>query len=214
MHVTDVLLFGPLKCQCPHFATRFVRSVSLQGLILPEIISTFQHRVRKEKIPITMAVQHSYFHNLPVEVLAMVFQSLRRLPHCLRSLAQTCRRVSDLIIPMLYSSIYLRTPDSCKQLAATVIRNPRLASLVRELQVHYHDARNDENHDAVLDVLLEVENLEILSLRSVPLYQVLEESSHKLLSMFVPKKSIDVECHTQYIGHRLRSCESETRDSF
>lgn len=66
-------------------------------------------------------------------------------------------------------------------------QNPWLSSLVREFQIDYHEAGRNENHDALLGIVPEMQNLENLDLKSLPLSGVLEESNHRLLAMFVPK---------------------------
>lgn len=157
----------------------------------------------------TMAVQDSLFHNLPLELLDMIFQHLRRSPHSIYSLALTCRRFCVLTTPALYSSICLTDPVSSKQLARILQQSSSLSSLVLELQVHFHDARADQTHEALLDAIVEMHNLESLSLRSVPLKGIFESTNHRLLTALGRNKDyVEIESPTQYVGQRLRSCKS------
>lgn len=84
-------------------------------------------------------------------------------------------------------------------------QNLWLSSLVREFQINYCEAGRNENHDSLLEILPEMQNLEILDLRSLPLSGVLEESSHRLLAMFVPKIIVEDEPHVLCAGLTLRS---------
>lgn len=158
-----------------------------------------------------MTTTNSLFPNLPTELLEIIFNTLRRLPGSLRSLAQTSRRFYNIINPILYSSICLRNSSSGQKFAETVQSSSALSSLVRELQVHYHQERIDKVHESLLDALFELKNLETLSLRSVPLDCVLEEQSNRLLGMFVPRNElVEMRPGSAIAGHRLRSCKSSS----
>lgn len=162
---------------------------------------------------IIMTVETSPFHNLPVELLNLIFQNLRRLPDCLCSLALSCRKFREITSPILYSSIFLTDRRNCEQLSRTIIKRPWLSSFVRELQVHYHDdshspaSLKDQNHEPLLEVVFELQYLETLVLRSLPLPPILDEASHRLLGMFSRRKT-GIKSGTQYAGQRLRSCMS------
>ncbi|KAJ5766105.1 uncharacterized protein N7511_003721 [Penicillium nucicola] len=81
---------------------------------------------------------------------------------------------------------------------------PTLSSLVRELQIHYHDEETDEVHEPLIDTLWELENIESLSLRSLPLKGIFEEQSNRLMGIFAPRIKID-ELRPRLAGQNLRS---------
>jgi hypothetical protein len=150
-----------------------------------------------------------FFEHLPTELLVLIFNNLRRQPGSLRTLAQTCRRFYNIIIPILYSSICLRDSTHGEKFARTVQVSSTLASLVRELQVHYHDDSRDTPHVSLVIAVEELRNLEKLSLRSVPLEGLLEQRSHRLLGVFAPRnRPIEMKPSSGITPHRLRSCKS------
>ncbi|KAJ5781235.1 hypothetical protein N7457_006395 [Penicillium paradoxum] len=157
-------------------------------------------------------VANSQLYNLPVELLDMVFQNLRGSQHSLNSLAHTCRKFHELTIPILYSSIFLTDPASCEQLYRTIQKYPTFCSYVLELQVHRHHgsdnpfAAEGQTNEALLDVLWELPNLEALILKSLPFRSVLDDTSHRLLRMFIKRRGIvEIDSDTQYVGQKLRS---------
>lgn len=157
-----------------------------------------------------MAFQISIFETLPLELLEIIFQYLRESPYSLSSLTLACRTFYVLGTPTLYSSVRLTNPASSAKLQRTFYENSWLASLGRELQVHFHDSQAGQTHEPLLGAIVEMQNLESLIMCRVPLRGILDSTNHKLLSKLVrDKDNLEVERPTHYVGQKLRSCKSQ-----
>ncbi|CDM33130.1 hypothetical protein DTO006G1_5504 [Penicillium roqueforti] len=148
-----------------------------------------------------MTVPDSILLNLPVELLEMIFQHLQRSPSSLYSLTLTCSKFQVLTTPLLYTSICLTNPINCEQLARTLEQSSWLSSLVLDFQEHFHDAQIDQIYYPLIDAITEMQNLESLTLRSVP-----SKINRTLLVFLMQNKdNAEIEPPSRYVGQGLRS---------
>jgi hypothetical protein len=119
--------------------------------------------------PLQMESSTSYLLSLPAEILEVVIDEACASSADLSVLGLVCRGLHSFITPRLYKSVNLVGYERAKQFSSTISQRPKLAPLVRKLQIHSHgtDEVEDENcsedfHSTITQLI----NLESLALRT------------------------------------------------
>ncbi|KAJ5715390.1 uncharacterized protein N7483_012571 [Penicillium malachiteum] len=104
---------------------------------------------------------------LPPEILGAILAVIGSSLETLNSLAQSCRYLHAIAAPLLYSSVVIRSPKSMDRFLETVENSHYFTSLIRELQIHYHDLNEHTDHspEDIEPVLPKLVNLESLVIR-------------------------------------------------
>ncbi|KAJ6001929.1 hypothetical protein N7522_007156 [Penicillium canescens] len=116
-----------------------------------------------------MASSTSCLLSLPAEILEVVIDEACASSADLSVLGLVCRGLHSFITPRLYKSVNLVGYERAKQFSSTISQRPKLAPLVRKLQIHSHgtDEVEDENCSEDFDsTITQLINLESLALRT------------------------------------------------
>lgn len=105
---------------------------------------------------------------LPTEILENILSEARPSLGTLKAISQCCHRLHAIAVPHVFKSVVIRTPESMSRFLETAASSHRLTSLIREVQVHYHDLDEDttDSPEDIEPVLSSLVNLESLVLRS------------------------------------------------
>lgn len=134
---------------------------------------------------------------LPPEILGAILSVVRSSLDTLKALSQSCHHLHAIATPFLYSSVVIRSPESMSCFLETAANSHYLTSLIRELQIHYHDLDEDTDNspEDIEPALPKLVNLESLIIKS-SWFDWVKPSKMQLL------------CHPQETLPALRSGES------
>lgn len=107
----------------------------------------------------------SRFLALPTEIIKAILLALRPSLSSLNSVSRVSRRLNAVSIPLLYRLVIIRSPQHGEKFSRTVSHCPNLTLLVRELQIHYHETKDDECPEDLDPVIAQLVNLESLVVR-------------------------------------------------
>ncbi|KGO61790.1 hypothetical protein PEX1_025260 [Penicillium expansum] len=105
---------------------------------------------------------------LPPEILGAILSVVRSSLDTLKALSQSCHHLHAIATPFLYSSVVIRSPESMSCFLETAANSHYLTSLIRELQIHYHDLDEDTDNspEDIEPALPKLVNLESLIIKS------------------------------------------------
>ncbi|KAJ5088397.1 hypothetical protein N7456_012013 [Penicillium angulare] len=133
---------------------------------------------------------------LPPEILEAIISSIRFSLDALKALSQSCRCLHAIATPPLFRLVVIRSPESMKRFIEAATSSHYLTTLIKELQIHYHDLDEDtdDSPEDIEPVLSKLVNLESLVMRS---------------SWFEAKKwdKMQLLCQPQETLPALRSCK-------
>jgi hypothetical protein len=101
------------------------------------------------------------FIMIPPELFPIIasFVPLRSAPHTLRSLALANRRFYDIVYPLLYSHLILRTEDDAITVIQKILGEPQLGLAVRELYIMSNLSVETRQGEKPFDVLVGLQML-------------------------------------------------------